>query len=160
MALPIAIHEAETARMPAVHGLFEEYARSIGIDLGFQHFEEELAGLPGAYAPPTGRIWLADRAAEPVGCVAVRPLDEGVCEMKRLYVRPEARGLGAGRLLAIAAIDFGRANGYRVMRLDTLATMTPARRLYAALGFREVPPYCYNPIENAVFMELDLEFNA
>jgi ribosomal protein S18 acetylase RimI-like enzyme len=160
MAPLIAIREAETGRIAAVRGLFEEYARSISIDLAFQDFDEELATLPGAYAPPGGRIWLADRKAEPVGCVAVRPLDEGVCEMKRLYVKPDARGLGVGRLLASAAIDFGRAQGYRVMRLDTLATMTPARTLYRGLGFREVSAYCYNPFADAVFMELDLTFNA
>ncbi len=154
MAVPVTIHEADPDQMPLVRALFEEYARSIGIDLGFQHFEDELAGLPGAYAGPGGCLWLARRGEEPVGCVAVRPLDEGVCEMKRLYVRPAARGQGVGRLLATTAVEFGRRAGYRVMRLDTLATMAAARGLYRGLGFREVPAYCYNPFPDAVFLEL------
>lgn len=145
--------------MPVVRALFEEYARSIAIDLGFQHFDEELATLPGAYAPPPGRIWLADDGAGAVGCVAVRPLGGQVCEMKRLYVKRDERARGVGRRLAIAAIDFARSAGYRTMRLDTLATMTAARALYRDLGFREVPAYCHNPIADAVFMELNLGTN-
>jgi ribosomal protein S18 acetylase RimI-like enzyme len=150
------IRAAIEGDMPAARAMFEDYAASIGIDLGFQDFAAELAGLPGAYAPPGGQIWFGEDLGRAVGCVAVRPLGEDACEMKRLFVRPAARGLGMGRLLARAAVDFGRARAYRVMRLDTLATMTAARALYISLGFREVPAYCYNPIADAVFMELAL----
>ncbi|MEO8484489.1 MAG: GNAT family N-acetyltransferase [Acidobacteriota bacterium] len=146
---------AEDDEMPVVRRLFQEYAESIGIDLGFQGFEQELANLPGEYAVSRGGIFLAV-AAEAVGCVAVRPLEADVCEMKRLYVRPSARGADVGRHLALTAVACGRARGYRVTRLDTLATMTAARALYGGLGFREVPPYCYNPFPDAVFMEREL----
>jgi ribosomal protein S18 acetylase RimI-like enzyme len=138
-----------------VRGLFRDYADALGISLDFQDFEAELAGLPGDYAPPRGRLLLAWQADEAVGCVALRPLEQGICEMKRLYVSPAARATGLGRRLAHRICDEARAAGYDRMRLDTLSTMTPARRLYEALGFRPIPPYYFNPIPGAVYLELD-----
>ena len=137
--------------------LFEEYAAGIGVDLCFQNFDEELAGLPGKYAPPSGRLILAqDGGGGFAGCVALRALEEGICEMKRLYVRPEFRGQGIGRSLAMEVIAQGRRIGYGAMRLDTLASMKAAITLYETLGFRRVEAYCHNAEREAVFMELDL----
>jgi ribosomal protein S18 acetylase RimI-like enzyme len=142
--------------LPIICNLFREYAADIGVDLCFQGFEEELAELPGRYAPPEGRLLLARQGREPAGCVALRKLEVGICEMKRLYVRPAFRGQGLGRELANAIIAAAREAGYERMRLDTLASMLPAIALYESLGFKRVAPYCHNPIADAVFMELAL----
>ena len=134
--------------------LFMEYARSLGFDLCFQNFDKELAELPGEYAPPQGRLLLAAYADKVVGCVSLRQIDANICEMKRLYVRPEFRGKQIGRKLAIAVIDEARSIGYKRMRLDTLPSMKEAIELYESLGFKKIEAYRHNPLEGAVFMEL------
>ncbi len=141
--------------LSAVTQLFRAYAASLPIDLGYQGFDGELASLPGKYAPPAGALLIArdgNRAA--LGCVAMRPLEDGVCEMKRLYVAPEGRGQGLGKHLAHAIIEAARAGGHREMRLDTLASMHEAQKLYRALGFTEIAAYYDTPIEGTVFMSL------
>jgi putative acetyltransferase len=137
--------------------LFREYQTSIGIDLCFQNFEQELAELPGRYAPPRGALLLARGLENAIaGCVALRPLEEEICEMKRLYVRDAFRGRGAGRLLAEEVIGEARRIGYRRMRLDTLPSMRRAIPLYRSLGFTDIPPYTENPVEGALFLEKEL----
>lgn len=143
-----------TADLEAARKLFREYVAALDFDLDFQDVEQELDALPGPYAPPSGAILLAEVEGEPVGVVAVQPLaDEGVCEMKRLYVRPDHRGEGIGRALGEAVLERARDLGYDVMRLDTVASMVPARRLYRSLGFDERPPYYDNPLDDVVYME-------
>lgn len=139
-----------------VRCLFEEYAASLGVDLFFQGFAEELATLPGSYAPPAGRLLLATQDDEIAGCVALRPLEPAICEMKRLYVRPTYRSLGVGRMLAERVVQEARNAGYGCMRLDSLPSMVAALSLYRQLGFRQITPYCDNPIAGAVFLELEL----
>lgn len=154
--MPVIIEATTAEQLTAARELFQEYAKSLSIDLCFQGFEQELATLPGKYAPPQGRLLLALGRQRAEGCVGVRPLAPTVCEMKRLYVRPVSRRSGIGRLLADAAIDAARAIGYRQMRLDTLSSMTEAIALYTSLGFERVPPYYENPASSAIFMELNL----
>ena len=139
-----------------VRQLFVEYADSLGFDLGFQNFEEELANLPGAYAPPTGCLILAMYKDQPAGCVALRKLSKGICEGKRLYVKPEFRGLGIGRKLVEAIITEAQRFGYSCIRGDTVPSMQAAQALYKSLGFKDIEPYCHNPIEGARFIELKL----
>lgn len=142
------------ADLIAVADLFQAYANSLGIDLGYQDFPAELAGLPGRYAPPAGALLLArDAAGMPVGCVALRRIDPpGCCEMKRLYVAPSGRGLGLGRALAEAVIAAAEQLGYREMRLDTLPFMQAAMRLYDELGFDQIPPYYDTPVDGTRFL--------
>jgi GNAT superfamily N-acetyltransferase len=136
--------------------LFIEYADSLGFDLGFQNFEEELASLPGDYTAPNGCLLLAKYEGQAAGCVALRKLSEGVCEGKRLYVRSGFRGLKIGRRLLEAVIAEARKIGYSSIRGDTVGSMQISQALYASLGFKEIDPYCYNPIEGAKFIELKL----
>jgi len=142
--------------LPVVRELFREYADSIEVDLCFQSFEQELAELPGKYAPPAGRLLLAEVADHPAGCVALRPMESGIAEMKRLYVRPAFRGQRLGQELAETIVAAAREIGYERMRLDTLATMTEAIGLYESLGFRRIPAYYHNPSTLAVFFESKL----
>ena len=139
-----------------VRSLFREYEQSLDVDLCFQGFEEELAGLPGRYAPPEGTLLLALVADAAAGCIAVRPLDDEACEMKRLYVRDAFKGKGFGRALAEQAIDWARGVGYERMMLDTLPSMKAAQRLYERLGFRDVESYRFNPVGGTRYMELRL----
>lgn len=136
--------------------LVEEYVASLGVDLGFQDVDEELAHLSAEYGPPDGLLLLALAKGEALGCVAMRPFGPGTAEMKRLYVRPKGRGRGLGRTLALAIIDEARRRGYNRMVLDTLPSMTEARALYQELGFRPIPPYRHNPIAGTAFLELRL----
>ncbi len=141
------------ADIAAVGRLFRAYADSLGVDLGYQGFAAELAGLPGKYAPPGGALLLArDASSLPLGCVGLRALATYVCEMKRLYVAPAGRGRGLGRALAEAILDAATALGYREMRLDTLPDMRDAQALYAALGFTPIAPYYDTPVAGTVFL--------
>ena len=149
----IDIRHAEVPRdLTVVESLFREYADGLGIDLCFQGFESELAGLPGRYAPPRGRLILAWRGAHAVGCVALRPVDEHTCEMKRLYVRPAARGQHLGQRLAERVCEEARIAGYRRICLDTLPSMAQAVSLYRAMGFTPIEPYTVNPVPGAMFL--------
>lgn len=143
--------------LAAAKQLFLAYARSLDFSLCFQGFDEELAAMPGKYAPEkAGALLLAKVDGKPMGVVGLRDLGDGACEMKRLYVDPAARGLKLGRRLAEAIMAEGRKLGYRVMRLDTLHRMAEANRLYDALGFRDIPPYIHNPMPDVRYREADL----
>jgi len=156
----------DPARTPAdlamVADLFRAYAGSLSVDLAYQDFAAELAGLPGSYAPPSGALLLArDAAGQALGCVAVRPLDPPVvCEMKRLFVAPDSRGLGLGRALVEAALAAARTAGYREMRLDTLPDMTAAIALYRQMGFRPIPAYYDTPVTGTLFLGRSLQDDA
>ncbi len=138
------------------HSLFVQYADTLGIDLEFQGFSRELATLPGGYASPLGCILLAEVSGNYVGCVALRSLESKICEMKRLFVIPEYRARNIGRNLTCSAIQIAREMGYEKMRLDTIESMKAAKSLYHSLNFRTIEAYCYNPLENPTYMELDL----
>jgi putative acetyltransferase len=152
------IHKAGLPdEIPVIKELFQEYADSLNFELDFQDFREELATLPGKYAAPSGSILVAKKNGETVGCVAVRPLGEEICEMKRLYVKPAHRGKRVGRELALAIIEEAKRLGYKAMRLDTVEAMKEASALYRALGFQPIDAYYYNPLPGAMYFELKLE---
>lgn len=137
--------------------IFQDYEKWLGLDLCFQGFEDELRNLPGKYAPPKGRLYLARVGDAIAGCIALRPIEPDICEMKRLFVREDFRGMQIGKLLIERLLDDAREIGYKAMRLDTFPPkMGKAVRLYEAYGFREIPPYYDNPNEGVLFMELDL----
>ena len=149
------VQVGSAAEVEAVATLFREYAASLGVDLGFQGFAEEVAGLPGHYAPPRGVLLLALDGDAALGCAGLRPLHwPDVAELKRLYVRPQGRGHGLGMKLSQAILTLARDIGYRRVRLDTLPTMRTAQQLYEALGFRDIPPYRFNPVAGTRYMEL------
>jgi ribosomal protein S18 acetylase RimI-like enzyme len=148
------------AEVHEVATLFREYADSLGIDLGFQGFETELATLPGEYAPPRGLLLLAYLGGRPVGCAGVRPFGPGTCELKRLYLRPAARRHGVGLRLVLRSLAFAEEAGYSAILLDTLPSMTAAIALYTSLGFVEVAPYRENPIPGARYFRRELSPRA
>jgi len=154
----LSIVQAESrAQIAQARELFLEYAQSLGFSLCFQDFDRELAGLPGDYAPPEGRLLLAEYEGQLAGCVALHRLDDGICEMKRLYLRPQVRGKGIGGSLADHIISEARQVGYQRMRLDTVEpVMKDAVAMYRKIGFREISPYCSNPVAGALYMELQL----
>jgi ribosomal protein S18 acetylase RimI-like enzyme len=143
--------------LETVRTLFREYAASLNFNLCFQGFEDELRSLPGPYALPEGRLLLALEDDRPAGCIAFKRLEGGICEMKRLYVRPQFRGRGLGRTLAELLVSEARTAGYELMRLDTIADILPeAMALYRSMGFYAIPPYYDNPIPGAAFLQLEL----
>jgi putative acetyltransferase len=150
------IHAMTLEKIAAVRGLMREYGASLGVDLSYQNFEEELRSLPGDYSAPRGTLLLAMAGEEAAGCVAIRPLGENFCEMKRLYVRPAWRSTGLGKRLVEAALEDARRAGHRFVRLDTLPTMIAARKLYASLGFLPIAPYYPSPIAGTAFLQFDL----
>jgi putative acetyltransferase len=154
----LSFAQAESpSQLAEARELFLEYAQSLGFSLCFQNFEKELAGLPGDYAPPEGRLLLADYQGQLAGCVALHKLEAEICEMKRLYLRPQLRGKGLGRAMTNRIIAEARQIGYRRMRLDTVEPiMKDAVAMYRKIGFKEVEPYCSNPIAGALYMELQL----
>ncbi len=153
----LKIFQAELSQIADVRELFLEYAQSLGFSWCVQNFDKELAGLPGDYAPPDGRLLLAEYEGQIAGCVALHKLGEEICEMKRLYLRPGFRGKGLGRVLADRIIGEARAIGYKRVRLDTVEpVMKDAVQMYRRIGFKEIAPYCENPIAGALYMELNL----
>ena len=151
----LKIFPAETSEdIEIAKQLFVEYKDFLGFDLGFENFDKELAGLPGEYGPPEGCILLATYGQKIVGCAAIKRLDDRVCEMRRLFIRPLFQGRGMGRTLAKAGIEHARKMGYHFMRLDTV--MDVAKKLYLSMGFKEIAPYAYFSAKNMVFMELKL----
>lgn len=153
----LVIREADPKEdMDRVRTLFRQYIQELDEDLSFQGFEEELESLPGEYSWPTGSLYLALANEQPVGCIAMRRIDETACEMKRLYVQPEHRGKNIGRLLVRTIISSAGAHGYKTMKLDSLKRLKSAYRLYRSFGFQETQPYTYNPLPEAVYMQLTL----
>lgn len=154
--MPELITVSTAEHLRDARALFSEYAASLSFSLCFQGFNEELASLPGKYSPPGGRLLLAYEGAGAVGCIALRPIGPGVCEMKRLYVRPQCRRTGLGRALAVRLIGEARAIGYARMRLDTTQDMTAAQGLYRSLGFYPIERYNDDHPEHTIWMEMDL----
>jgi putative acetyltransferase len=153
----VLVQAESPAQIAQARELFLEYAQSLGFSLCFQNFDKELAELPGGYTPPDGRLLLAECEGELVGCVALHKLGPGICEMKRLYLRPQFRGKGLGRMLAERIIAEARQIGYQGMRLDTVEpVMKDAVAMYYQLGFKPIAPYCANPMDGAIYMELKL----
>jgi len=153
----VRIIQVQTSRdIEDAERLFVEYAESLGFDLSFQDFDAELADLSGHYAPPLNCLLLARVDGHAVGCVAMKRFDEGICEMKRLYVRPGHRGFGIGKALCNAVIEAARQAGHERMRLDTVLPRDAAMGLYYSLGFENIEPYRYNPMKNAAYLELRL----
>jgi GNAT superfamily N-acetyltransferase len=150
------IHATIAPHVGIARELFCEYQKVIGVDLCFQGFEQELASLPGDYAPPFGRLLLAKLGNDTAGCVALRKLSDAACEMKRLFVRPAFKGKGVGRKLANAIIKEARGIGYMTIRLDTLASMNEAQTLYRSLGFKPIQAYNPNPLPGTLYFELEL----
>ena len=152
--------QIRAARFPQefeiVRELFLEYAAGVGVDLCFQSFDEEVSQLPGKYAPPGGGLWLAVEGDDIAGCVALRAIDVEACEIKRLYVRPNHRGSGLGRMLAEHVLAAAKEMKFRRVFLDTLPTMTAAIAMYRKLGFADVEPYCHNPVAGALYLARDL----
>jgi putative acetyltransferase len=158
MVQGFSFHQAESpTQIAQARELFLEYAQSLGFSLCFQNFDKELAELPGDYAAPQGRLLLAEYDGQIAGCVALRSKETGICEMKRLYLRPQFRGKGLGRILAERIIAEAREIGYQRMRLDTVEpVMKDAVAMYRKLGFKDIEPYCANPEAGAMYMELQL----
>ena len=154
----VRLREPSATELDEVRALFREYEKWLDYDLCFQGFEAELVGLPGRYAPPSGRLWLAEVDGKLAGCVGLRSIDPSTCEMKRLYVRDFARGHGVGRALAQRVLEDARAIGYRAMRLDTLRIerMRAANALYDSLGFHDIEAYYPNPLPDVRYMEIGL----
>jgi putative acetyltransferase len=153
----VLLQAVTPAQVAQARELFLEYAQSLGFSLCFQNFDQELAGLPGDYAPPGGRLLLAEFEGEPAGCVALHKLAPDICEMKRLYLRPKFRGKGLGGILVQAIFAEARQIGYRLMRLDTVEpVMKDAVAMYRKLGFREIAPYRANPMAGTLYLELTL----
>ena len=150
------VHAQTAEHYECIRKLFKQYADSLDFDLDFQQFDNELDTLPGDYAPPDGCLILAEDAGQRAGCVALRRLENEICEMKRLYVLPDFRDQGIGKTLAQAVINEARFKGYTKMRLDTIESMHAARALYVSLGFYPIEPYRYNPVDGASYMELKL----
>jgi ribosomal protein S18 acetylase RimI-like enzyme len=146
----------EAADVNVLRTLFQEYQDAVGVDLCFQNFASELASLPGKYAPPHGRLFLAEAESEPAGCAALRRIDDATCEMKRLYVRSRYRSTGLGRRLAEEVIRAAHDIGYLRIVLDTLPSMAAAQRLYESPGFADIAPYAPNPIAGTRYMSLSL----
>jgi putative acetyltransferase len=153
----VIVPAADVRQEEQARTLFREYAADTQLDLCFQNFEQELAGLPGGYAPPEGRLLLAFHGVELAGCVAVRKFAEDICEMKRLFVRIQFRGFGVGRALAERVVTEARTIGYASMRLDTLSRMQTAIALYESLGFQRIEAYRHNPLADVVYLELTLK---
>ncbi len=146
-----------TGEIKIVKELFEEYAKSLNFSLCFQNFDKELKNLPGDYSPPKGSLLLSEYNGIPAGCVGLRKFENDICEMKRLYVKNNFRGLKIGRMLVYKIIDEAKRIGYKKMRLDTIQTMQAAQNLYKSLGFYEISSYGNHPIEGTIYMELNLD---